>query len=60
MHQEEQVYGILDDGFEGKEAGTTQIICTTPCGWDGTGEGYTYTVTVTVAADGTIESASAD
>ena len=57
---EGEAYGILDAGFEGKGAGTTQIICTTPCSWDGTGEGYTYTVTVTVNDDGTIESATAE
>ena len=51
---------ILDAGFEGKGAGTTQILCTTPVGWDGTGEGYTYTVTVTVNADGTIQSATGE
>lgn len=55
-----EAIGVLDAGFEGKGAGTTQIICTTPVGWDGTGEGYTYTVTVTVNEDGTIESASGE
>lgn len=52
--------GTLEAGFEGEGPGTTQIICTTPVGWDGTGEGYTYTVTVTVNEDGTIESASGE
>lgn len=55
--KEGKVYGTLSAGFEGKGAGTTQIICTTPCDWDGTGSGYTYIVTVTVNEDGTIESA---
>jgi predicted secreted protein len=54
---EGQAIGILDAGFEGKGAGTTTIVCTTPVNWDGTGEGYTYTVTVTVNEDGTIENA---
>lgn len=52
-----EAVGTLSAGFEGKSAGTTTIVCTTPCGWDGTGEGYTYTVTVTVNEDGTIASA---
>lgn len=49
--------GTLEAGFEGKGAGTSRIICTTPVGWDGTGAGLTYIVTVTVNEDGTIESA---
>ena len=56
----EGAVGILDAGFEGKGAGTTEIVCTTPVSWDGTGEGYTYTVTVTVNEDGTIQSATAE
>ena len=52
--------GTSDVGFKGKAAGTTQIICTTPVGWDGTGEGLTYTVTVTVNEDGTIAEASGE
>ena len=58
--KEGQAYGTLSAGFEGKGAGTTQIICTTPCDWEGTGHGYTYIVTVTVNADGTIESAEGE
>lgn len=54
---EGEAYGTLSAGFEGKGAGTTQIICTTPCDWDGSGDGYAYIVTVTVNEDGTIESA---
>ena len=49
--------GSLDAGFEGKGGGTTRIICTTPVGWDGTGDGLAYIVTVTVGEDGTIEKA---
>ncbi len=58
--KEGKVYGTLSAGFEGKGAGTTQIICTTPCDWEGTGSGYTYIVTVTVNEDGTIESAEGE
>ncbi|MBR2782997.1 MAG: DUF4854 domain-containing protein [Firmicutes bacterium] len=52
--------GTLSAGFEGKGAGTTQIVCTTPVGWDGTGAGLSYIVTVTVNADGTIASAEGE
>ncbi len=55
-----EAYGRLDAGFEGKSAGTTEIICTTPVGWDGKEPGYTYTVTVTVNEDGTIDSATGE
>ncbi len=58
--KEGKVYGTLSAGFEGKGAGTTQIICTTPCDWEGGGNGYTYIVTVTVNEDGTIESAEGE
>lgn len=58
--KEGKVYGTLSAGFEGKGAGTTQIICTTPCDWEGSGSGYTYIVTVTVNEDGTIESAEGE
>lgn len=44
-------------GFEGKSKGTAKIFLTTPCGWDGSGEGLKYVVTATVNADGTIKSA---
>lgn len=49
--------GTLEAGFEGKGEGTTRILCTTPVGWDGTGDGLSYIVTVTVGKDGTIEKA---
>lgn len=52
-----EAIGRLEAGFEGKGAGTSRVICTTPVGWDGTGEGLTYIVTVTVNEDGTIENA---
>jgi len=52
--------GTLEAGFEGKGAGTSQIVCTTPVGWDGSGEGLSYIVTVTVKEDGTIESAEGE
>ena len=52
-----EAIGRLDAGFEGKGPGTAQIVCTTPCSWDGTGPGYTHVVTVTVNEDGTIASA---
>ncbi len=44
-------------GFEGKSEGTAKIFLTTPCGWDGSGEGLKYVVTATVNADGTVKSA---
>lgn len=53
-----QMVGYSEIGFEGKSAGTTAITLTTPCDWDGSGEGYTYIVTVTVNDDGTIASAT--
>jgi len=49
--------GSLEAGFQGKGAGTTRILCTTPVGWDGSGDGFSYIVTVTVGEDGTIEKA---
>lgn len=52
--------GSLEAGFKGKGSGTTRIICTTPVGWDGSGEGFCYIVTVTVNEDGTIESAKGE
>ena len=52
-----EAIGVLEAGFEGKGPGTTQIICETPVGWDGTGKGYSYVVTVTVSEDGIIETA---
>jgi len=55
-----EAVGTLEAGFKGKGAGTSRVICTTPVGWDGTGEGYTYIVTVTVKEDGTIESAEGE
>lgn len=55
--KEGNAIGSLEAGFEGKGAGTSRVICTTPVGWDGTGEGLTYIVTVTVNEDGTIENA---
>lgn len=55
-----QAVGTLSAGFEGKGAGTTQIVCTTPVGWDGTGDGLTYIVTVTVNEDGTIKDAKGE
>lgn len=57
---EGEAIGTLEAGFQGKGAGTSQIICTTPVDWDGTGDGYTYIVTVTVNEDGTIESATGE
>lgn len=47
-------------GFKGKSEGTAKIFLTTPCGWDGSGEGLKYTVTVSVNADGTIKSATGE
>lgn len=52
-----EAIGSLEAGFKGQGAGTSRIICTTPVGWDGTGDGLVYIVTVTVNEDGTIESA---
>lgn len=52
--------GTLEAGFKGKGAGTTQILCTTPVGWDGSGDGLTYIVTVTVNEDGTIKEAKGE
>ncbi len=52
-----EAIGSLEAGFEGKGAGTSRILCTTPVGWDGTGDGFSYIVTVTVNEDGTIENA---
>lgn len=56
--QSGEATGTLDAGFEAKGPGTSQIICTTPCGWDGTGEGETLIVSVTVGDNGNIESAT--
>lgn len=55
-----EAIGSLEAGFKGKGAGTSRIICTTPVGWDGTGDGLVYIVTVTVNEDGTIESAEGE
>ena len=55
--KEGQAVGYSDIGFEGKRGGTATIMLTTPCGWDGTGDGYAYIVTVAVNEDGTIQSA---
>ena len=52
--------GTLSAGFKGKGAGTSQIVCTTPVGWEGTGDGLTYIVTVTVNEDGTIKDAKGE
>ena len=46
--------GSLEKCFAGKNGGSTDIVCTTPVSWDGTGPGYTYVVTVMVNDDGTI------
>ena len=43
-----EAIGSLEAGFKGQGAGTSRIICTTPVGWDGTGDGLVYIVTVTV------------
>ncbi len=51
--------GYLEKGFEAGEAGSTTITMTTPCDWDGSGNGYKYVISVTVNADGTISSAEA-
>lgn len=55
-----QAVGYSEIGFKGKSGGQTTITLTTPCGWDGTGEGYTYVVTVMVGEDGTIQSAEGE
>ena len=52
--------GTLEAGFKGKGAGTSRVICTTPVGWDGSGDGLVYIVTVTVKEDGTIETAKGE
>lgn len=58
--KEGNAIGSLEAGFEGKGAGTSRVICTTPVGWDGTGDGLVYIVTVTVNEDGTIANAEGE